>query len=268
MAASGHSDAGPARFVFGPGRAWDDDARLADAAVARVVVLGDIHVRTPPLLEAPTRGDADRLASNAAGGLDVLFCHDAPAGVRVLRSGLDYRPPAQIEAAASDVRALLRDVVDRAGPRLVFHGHWHHPNREHLAGTDTEVIGSTLTAGPAVPPSWTSQRSPPPSSTATSAATLTVDANTPRRRGRALPDRHAHSPVERPEGLRRGILRPEASTGTTGRPCSPRAPCGEQTRPPAALTALDRARNRDFPPDRRTSSLYNGPKSDLSQRRG
>ena len=105
------------------------------------MVLGDIHGRTPPLLEAPTRGDADRLASNAAGGLDVLFCHDAPAGVRGLRSGLDYRPPAQIEAAASDVRALLRDVVDRTGPRLVFHGHWHHPNREHLAGTGAEVIG-------------------------------------------------------------------------------------------------------------------------------
>ena len=200
--------------------------------------------------------------------LDVLFCHDAPAGVRGLRSGLDYRPPAQIEAAAGDVRALLRDVVDRTGPRLVFHGHWHHPNRDHLAGTGAEVIGSTLTAGPAVPPSWTSRRSPPPSSTATSAATHTGDANTRRRRGRALPDRHAHSPVERPEGLRRGVLRPEASTGTTGRPCSPRAPCGEQTRPPAALTALDRPRNRDFPPDRRTSSLYNGPKSDLSQRRG
>ena len=39
-------------FVFRAERAWDDDARLADGAVARVVVLGDIHGRTPPLLEA------------------------------------------------------------------------------------------------------------------------------------------------------------------------------------------------------------------------
>ncbi len=267
MASSGNRDAGPARFVFRPERTWDDDARLADGAVARVVVLGDIHGRTPPLLEAlalaeatgagavvqvgdfwlqdatwpryrgrdakvvrramaapipvvaldgnhevwpsltaytsradvqsaraagrplhlggslwwadrgstwtwsgarcgalggavspdrwmadvapwrwpdaeaPSRGDADRLCSNAAGGLDVLFCHDAPAGVRGLRSGLDYRPPVEIEAAADDVRRLLRDVVDRTGPRLVFHGHWHHPNRDHLAGTGADVIG-------------------------------------------------------------------------------------------------------------------------------
>ena len=39
------------------------------------------------------------------------------------------------------MRRLLRNIVDRTGPRLVFHGHWHHPNREHLAGTGAEVIG-------------------------------------------------------------------------------------------------------------------------------
>ena len=266
MAPSGHRGASPARFVFRPERTWDDDPQLADEAVSRVVVLGDIHGRTPPLLEAlaiaetvgagavvqvgdfwlqdatwgryrssdakvvrramaapipvialdgnhevwpcltayasrpdvqvahaagrplhlggslwwadrgstwtwsgarcgalggavspdrwigsvanerwaadeaPTRADAERLCSNAV-DLDVLFCHDAPAGVRGLRSGLDYRPPTHIEAAANGVRALLRSVVDRTVPRLVFHGHWHYANREHLADTGADVIG-------------------------------------------------------------------------------------------------------------------------------
>ena len=266
MAPSGHSGADPARFVFGPERTWDDDPRLADGAVSRVVVLGDIHGGTPPLIEAlaiaeatgagavvqvgdfwlqdatwgrfrsrnakvvrramaapipvialdgnhevwpcltayatradvhaarsagrplhlggslwwadrgstwtwsgarcgalggavspdrwiasvanerwaaaeaPTRADAERLCSNAGGDLDVLFCHDAPAGVGGLRSGLDYRPPVHIEAAADYVRALLRSVVDRTAPRLVFHGHWHDANREHLGGADADVI--------------------------------------------------------------------------------------------------------------------------------
>ena len=266
MAPSGHRGASPARFVFRPERTWDDDPQLADGAVSRVVVLGDIHGGTPPLLEAiaiaetvgagavvqvgdfwlqdatwgryrgsdakvvrramaapipvvaldgnhevwpcltsyasrpdvqaardagrplhlggslwwadrgstwtwsgarcgalggavspdrwiasvaaerwadaeaPTRADAERLCANAV-DLDVLFCHDAPAGVRGLRSGLNYRPPTHIEAAANGVRALLRSVVDRAVPRLVFHGHWHYANREHLADTGAEVIG-------------------------------------------------------------------------------------------------------------------------------
>ena len=91
--------------------------------------------------EAPTVGDLQRLVANAAGGLDVLFCHDAPTGVRGLRSGLHWQVPVHIEAQAGKVRRLLRAAVDRTKPRLVFHGHWHQRNHEHLRGGATEVFG-------------------------------------------------------------------------------------------------------------------------------
>ena len=91
--------------------------------------------------EKPTAGDLARLVANAPGGLDVLFCHDAPSGVRGLRSGLQWRVPARIAAEAADVRRLLRAAVDRTEPRLVFHGHWHHPNHARIRGGATEVFG-------------------------------------------------------------------------------------------------------------------------------
>ena len=91
--------------------------------------------------EAPAAGDLARLCANAPGGLDVLFCHDAPAGVRGLRSGLEWRVPARIGAEAADVRRLLRAAVDRTEPRLVFHGHWHQRNHERIRGGATEVVG-------------------------------------------------------------------------------------------------------------------------------
>ena len=91
--------------------------------------------------EAPTGGDLARLVDNAPGGLDVLFCHDAPAGVRGLRGGLPWQIPANIEAEADDVRRLLRAAVDRTEPGIVFHGHWHQRNHVQLPGTASEVFG-------------------------------------------------------------------------------------------------------------------------------
>ena len=82
-----------------------------------------------------------RLLDNAADGLDVLFCHDTPAGVRGLRSGLPWQIPDPIAAQADDVRRLLRTAVDRTEPGIVFHGHWHQRNHEHLDGTTSEVFG-------------------------------------------------------------------------------------------------------------------------------
>ena len=218
MAASGHSDAGPARFVFGPGRAWDDDARLAEQRspgswCSATSTAARRHCSRRPPAAMPTVSPATPPVASTC-----CSATTRPPGFAACAAASTTGPPPRSKRPPSDVRALLRDVVDRTGPRLVFHGHWHHPNRDHLAGTGAEVIGSTLTAGPAVPPSWTSRRSPPPSSTATSAATLTVDANTPRRRGRALPDRHAHSPVERPEGLRRGFCAPRRRRAPRGVP--------------------------------------------------
>ncbi len=91
--------------------------------------------------EAPGRSDLRRLLANAPDGLDVLFCHDAPAGVE----GLKGLPPALIPdwilAECREVRSLLRDAVERTEPRLVVHGHWHQTNHEYIRAGKTEVFG-------------------------------------------------------------------------------------------------------------------------------
>ena len=91
--------------------------------------------------EAPSRDDLARLGANAPGGLDVLFSHDAPAGVRGLRGVPEALIPTWILAECKGVQDLLRDAVEGSGPRLVFHGHWHERNHEHIRDGDTEVFG-------------------------------------------------------------------------------------------------------------------------------
>ena len=91
--------------------------------------------------EAPGPDDLARLLANTSGGLDVLFCHDAPAGV----AGLKGLPPALIPdwilAECRDVRDLLRETVEQTAPDLVFHGHWHQSNFDHIRDGHTEVFG-------------------------------------------------------------------------------------------------------------------------------
>ncbi|MCY3954201.1 MAG: metallophosphoesterase [bacterium] len=91
--------------------------------------------------EAPTRDDLRRLCDNAPDGLDVLFCHDAPAGVTGLKGLPQALIPRWILAECKEVRHLLRDAVERTAPGLVFHGHWHQSNHEHVRGGVTEVFG-------------------------------------------------------------------------------------------------------------------------------
>ena len=93
-----------------------------------------------PADEAPSDGDLARLCDNAPDGLDVLFSHDAPSGVRGL-SGHNSAFPIEIIAEADDVRRLLRAAVDRTEPRLVFHGHWHQQNQDRIADRPSDVFG-------------------------------------------------------------------------------------------------------------------------------
>ena len=91
--------------------------------------------------EAPNRSDLARLLTGAAGDLDVLFCHDAPAGVKGLKGMPDSVIPIWIRAECREVQDLLQDAVVGTEPRLVFHGHWHQRNHERLRAVDTEVFG-------------------------------------------------------------------------------------------------------------------------------
>ena len=91
--------------------------------------------------EAPNRDDLHRLLDHAPDGLDVLFCHDAPASVRGLRGLPEALIPTWIRAECKDVQDLLQNAVEQTEPRLVFHGHWHQTNHEHICDDNTEVFG-------------------------------------------------------------------------------------------------------------------------------
>lgn len=70
-------------------------------------------------LETPKQEEADRLGSEP---VDVLLTHDVPTGVPVA-SQFQVDPVTEREAGVT--RHLLKDVVDRLHPKLVFSGHWH-----------------------------------------------------------------------------------------------------------------------------------------------
>ena len=90
--------------------------------------------------ETTTREDLERLLGNAAGGLDVLICHDAPEGTTGLVSGLPWEMPPYLQHEADTVQALLQSAVDETQPAVVFHGHWHQKNRCRL-NARSEVVG-------------------------------------------------------------------------------------------------------------------------------
>ncbi len=95
--------------------------------------------------EVLTQADVDRLGERP---LDVLVCHDAPAGAPLRGLAL---PPAD-EIQAKDVRDLLSEAVRQTRPKLVVHGHWHHRHSFELAwptcGDSSGVTwASTLVVG-------------------------------------------------------------------------------------------------------------------------
>ena len=92
--------------------------------------------------EPTTQQDLDRL-------LDVLICHDAPAGTTGLVSGLPWEMPQYLQHEADTVQALVRSAVDATEPALVFHGHWHQQNRCRLNNGRSEVVGLATDRHPA-----------------------------------------------------------------------------------------------------------------------
>lgn len=60
----------------------------------------------------------------APGPVDVMLCHDAPAGAPIPGLSPTGFPAAQI-AAADRHRELVAHVVDATSPALLFHGHYH-----------------------------------------------------------------------------------------------------------------------------------------------
>jgi predicted phosphodiesterase len=83
--------------------------------------------------ETPTDSDLACLGDEP---LDVLVCHDAPAGVP-LQSGIWLNDADQLRA--DKVQNLLRRAVELTAPRLVLHGHWHHRHTFELAWVDARA---------------------------------------------------------------------------------------------------------------------------------
>ena len=90
--------------------------------------------------ETTTREDLERLLDNAAAGLDVLICHDAPEGTTGLISGMSGVMPPYLQYEADTVQALLQSAVDETQPVVIFHGHSHQQNRCRL-NDRSDVIG-------------------------------------------------------------------------------------------------------------------------------
>lgn len=70
--------------------------------------------------------DVERCA--AAGTVDVLLCHDAPAGWAIPDMQEDHRLPARWRAELPDCHAhrdVLATVMAACRPRVVVHGHYH-----------------------------------------------------------------------------------------------------------------------------------------------
>lgn len=73
------------------------------------------------------------------GAVDVLVCHDAPAGIPVPHTYPDGTFPLEDERIGEAHRDTVRAVVDGTHPRLIAHGHFHQHYRSTL-GT-AAVIG-------------------------------------------------------------------------------------------------------------------------------
>ncbi|GGA60598.1 hypothetical protein GCM10011490_08470 [Pseudoclavibacter endophyticus] len=87
--------------------------------------------------EAITVDDVERAV--AAGPVDVLVCHDVPAGVPVPHVYPEGTFPADDEAAGEAHRDLVRAVVDGTWPRFIAHGHFHRHYRSTLGAA--RVLG-------------------------------------------------------------------------------------------------------------------------------
>ena len=77
----------------------------------------------------------------------MLVCHDAPAGTTGLVSGLPWKMPTGLQRKADTVQELVRSAVDATEPEVVFHGHWHQPNRCRL-NHRSEVVGLAADGSP------------------------------------------------------------------------------------------------------------------------
>lgn len=87
--------------------------------------------------EMPSEEDIAR--ANNHGKVDVLICHDTPEGTPLISFTFGKDTP----KGCMWSRKKLREVADSAQPKLIVHGHYHHPYTETWFSPwgDVKVIG-------------------------------------------------------------------------------------------------------------------------------
>lgn len=114
--------------------------------------------------------EADVLRSIAGGPADVVVSHDSPAGVDAM--GPETCGDKDADPASWRNREQLRRIVDAVPPRLLVHGHYHHPKESDLeldgrtSGSSASAVtatqahsgSSTSTSFPAHPPPTSAAR--------------------------------------------------------------------------------------------------------------
>jgi len=94
--------------------------------------------------EAITAAQAARVIAD--GPVDIMLCHDAPAGVPRLEQRLGPNPqgfPADALRTAHQHRMLLRAVVDAVRPCQLWHGHYHWAYHDELVLDDSHRVQVT-----------------------------------------------------------------------------------------------------------------------------
>lgn len=117
---------------------WDGITFLGLGGAASV----DQHYRTEWVdwWRAELIGTADIMRAVDGGPVDVMICHDAPAGAQIpdLTKTADFWPEDVIRKSEGN-RAMLRSVVDEVRPRVLYHGHYHVRYTDDLALQATPV---------------------------------------------------------------------------------------------------------------------------------
>lgn len=98
--------------------------------------------------EAITEQDVSRAA--AAGEVDVLISHEAPASATLPEHLFHLEAAQDAMADAQQSRDLLQEVVNTAKPSAIYHGHYHHlvkttttlPSGLHIPTTGLAADGS------------------------------------------------------------------------------------------------------------------------------
>lgn len=103
----------------------------------------DKILRTPHTSWWPQEAlSADEVgAITAAGGAEVMFCHDCPAGIAVPGSARREAgvPPDELRATAEN-RDRIRMIVDAVRPIRLWHGHFHQRYQSLLDAGDYRTV--------------------------------------------------------------------------------------------------------------------------------